>query len=371
MKFQLDRETLLGRLQTVAGAVERREKLPILGNVKVVLEGGVLSLSATDMELELIAAANVPDGEDGETTVPAVKWMDICRTLPENAAVEFTCDENRAQLRAGRSRFALNTLPAADYPPMEPVETQVDVSLPKQDLKQLMDRTQFAMANQDVRFYLNGLLFEFQDRKLRAVATDGHRLAQAEVELPEPVGEEIRQCILPRKGVQELLRLLQGSSEGDVGLKLGRTSLQAVMDGVTFTSRLLEGKFPDYNRVIPREDQCDRQVEADREQMRRTIQRAAVLSNEKHRTVRLSFTAETLHVVANNTDHEEAEDEVDVQFTGEALDIGFNSDYLIDALGALPSERVLVRMSDASSSCLLTPKEDDGSCRYVVMPMRL
>lgn len=371
MKFQLDRETLLGRLQTVAGAVERREKLPILGNVKVVLEGGVLSLSATDMEVELVAEAAVPDGEDGETTVPALKWMDICRTLPEDAAVEFTCDEKRAQLRAGRSRFALNTLPAADYPPMDSVETQVDVSLARQDLRQLIERTHFAMANQDVRYYLNGLLFEFQDRKLRAVATDGHRLAQAELELAETVGEEARQCILPRKGVLELLRLLQGASEGDVGLKLGGSSLQAAIDGVTFTSRLVEGKFPDYNRVIPREDQCDRQVEADREQMRRTLQRVAVLTNEKHRTMRLSFSAETLHVAANNTDQEEAEDEVDVQFTGEALDIGFNSDYLIDALGAIPSERVTMLMSDASSSCLLTPKEDDGSCRYVVMPMRL
>ena len=371
MKFELDRTTFLNGLLVVQGVVERRERLPILGNILIVLENDTISFSATDMEIELVARIEVSGGEAGEVTVPARKLLDICRTLPEESTVEFATGENRATVRAGRSRFTLNTLPAADFPTTEAIDGVVEVAVAQGDLKELMERTHFAMANQDVRYYLNGLLLEFRGERLRAVSTDGHRLAQAEVELQQTSSkEEVHQCIVPRKGVQELQRLIQTSDDA-VNIVIGKTSLRASIGAVTFTSRLIEGRFPDYNRVIPRIEQCDKEADVDRELVRRSLQRASILSNEKYRTVRLSFTPSNLHVSANNPDHEEAEDEVDIQYTGDAVEIGFNVGYLIDALGVLPSDRVAFHLSDPGSSCLITPKEDDGSCRYVVMPMRL
>lgn len=371
MNFTLDRTTLLNGLQIVQGVVERKERLPILGNLLVSLMGDALSLTATDMEIELIVKVSAQGGDNGHTTVPARKLLDICRMLPEDVSVSFTTEENRAQLRAGRSRFTLNTLPPDDFPNTETIEGEIEAAIAQRDMKELIERTQFAMANQDVRYYLNGLLLEFRGPRLRAVSTDGHRLALAEVDLQKSSSdEEVHQCILPRKGVQELHRLIQ-SADDQVDIVVGKSSLRAVVGDVTFTSRLIEGRFPDYNRVIPRSDQCDREAEVDREMVRRSLQRASVLSNEKYRTVRLSFSEDTLHVTANNPDHEEAEDEVDIGYQGDALDIGFNVGYLIDALGVLPTDKVSIHMSDAGSSCLLAPKEDDGSCRYVVMPMRL
>ncbi|MCY4454277.1 MAG: DNA polymerase III subunit beta [Immundisolibacterales bacterium] len=371
MKFQLDRSALLNCLQVVHGVVERRERLPILSNILVALGDETISMTATDMEIELVARTSAPGGVAGEVTVPARKLVDICRTLPEDAAVEFSAVESRANVRAGRSRFTLNTLPSSDFPTTDAIEGVVEVSVRQRDLKELFERTQFAMANQDVRYYLNGLLLEFRGNRLRAVSTDGHRLAQAEVELQgSSDGEEVHQCILPRKGVHELMRLIQNSDD-TAKVVVGKASLQMAFGDVTFTSRLIEGRFPDYNRVIPRPEQCDKEADVDRELARRSLQRASILSNEKYRTVRLSFTDGSLHVAANNPDHEEAEDEVDIQYTGDSVEIGFNVGYLIDALGVLPTETVTFHLSDPGSSCLLTPKDDDGSCRYVVMPMRL
>ena len=371
MKFQLDRTSLLSCLQVVHGVVERRERLPILSNVLVVLKEDTISMTATDMEIELVARVAAPGSASGEVTVPARKLVDICRTLPDDSTVEFSVSDNRATLRAGRSRFILNTLPATDFPTTDTLEGVVEVKVAQGDLKELIERTQFAMANQDVRYYLNGLLLEFRGRHLRAVSTDGHRLAQAEVELQESTDEdEVHQCIVPRKGVQELSRLVQSGDE-TASIVVGKASLQASMGDVTFTSRLIEGRFPDYNRVIPRPEQCDKEAEVDRDLVRRSLQRASILSNEKYRTVRLAFSEGALQVTANNPDHEEAEDEVDIRYSGEAVEIGFNVSYLIDALGVLPTEVVSFHLSDPGSSCLLTPKDDDGSCRYVVMPMRL
>lgn len=370
MMFQLERNILLSRLQIVQGIVERREKLPILGNVLLVLKDGILSFTTTDMEVEVVARLALDGGTDGETTVPARKLLDITRSLPEDSTVEFSMEGSRASLRAGRSRFTLNSLPAADFPVSDPVEGEVVTSLAQKELRRLIELTHFAMAVQDVRYYLNGLMLEFRDRSLRAVSTDGHRLAQAEVELADSAGAELRQAIVPRKAVLELSRFLQ-AEESAVEIVVGRSSVVVKTDGVTFSSRLVDGRFPDYNRVIPRPEQCDKQAEADRESVRRSLQRASVLSSERFRTVRLSFGPDSLHVAANNPDQEEAEDEVDVTYAGEKLEIGFNVAYLMEALAAVPADTVLIRLSDAGSSCLITPKDDDGSCRYVVMPMRL
>ena len=251
MKFQLDRTALLGCLQVVHGVVERRERLPILSNILVVLEDDTISLTATDMEIELVAKVGAPGSEGGEITVPARKLVDICRTLPDDARVEFSTSENRATLRAGRSRFILNTLPATDFPTADAIESVVEASVTQRDLKELIERTQFAMANQDVRYYLNGLLLEFRAGRLRAVSTDGHRLAQAEVELLQTSdAEEVHQCILPRKGVLELSRLIQNSDD-HAAIVVGKASLRASMGDVTFTSRLIEGRFPTTTGSFP------------------------------------------------------------------------------------------------------------------------
>ena len=373
MNFKLDRTTLLNCLLTIQGVVERRERLPILGNVLIVLKDGSVSVTATDMEIELVCRARVLEGEDGEVTVPARKFVDICRSLPEDAVVFFEVGQNRSVVRAGRSRFTLNTLPVGEFPVADAIDEVVEVSILQRGLKELLDRTQFAMANQDVRYYLNGLLLEVRGKQLRAVSTDGHRLAQADVSVEESSSqEEVHQCIIPRKGVLELHRLIQQQHADEVvSLVIGRASARAVVGDVTFTSRLIEGRFPDYNRVVPRREQCDKEAEVDREAVRRSLQRASILSNEKYRTVRLSFSESTLHVTANNPEHEEAEDEVDIQYTGDEVEIGFNVGYLIDVLGALRSDQVSFHLSDPGNSCLVTPKGEDETCRYVVMPMRL
>lgn len=372
MKFTLSRDELLRPIQIVNGVVERRQALPILGNILLTLRDKTLSMTATDMEVELVARTQLPEGTDGEITVPARKFIDICRALPADTDVKFSVDDARAVIRCGRSRFTLSTLPAADYPASEVVGDVLNVSLAQGELKHIIDLTQFAMAHQDVRYYLNGMLFEIEEHRLRVVATDGHRLAMADMTLDKPVVSEDdtpRQLIVPRKGVLELTRLLDGS-ESPVELAIGPSSIRATIGDVTFLSKLVDGRFPDYSRVIPNHSEDDKHVVADREMVRQSLARASILSNEKYRAIRLNLRSHSLHVVANNPEQEEAEDEVEVDFEGEDLEIGFNVSYLMDALANIPGDTVSIYLTDASSSCLILP-EGREDCQYVVMPMRL
>ena len=367
MKIETKRELLLKPLQHVIGVVERRQTLPILSNVLLTARQEELILTATDMEVELSSRIELPIAEPGEGTLPGRKLFDILRALPEDADVSLSVEEEKATLRCGRSRFSLLTLPAAEFPSVGDQPFEGTLRLPQRVLKMLIERTHFAMAQQDVRYYLNGLMLEADGACLRAVATDGHRLALCEVEAETEPADFRQQVIAPRKGVQELLRLLS-ESDAVCTLHLGANHIQATVDGIRLTSKLIDGKFPDYQRVIPREG--DRIILADRNLLRAALNRAAILSNEKYRGVRLQAENWLLHLQAHNPEQEEAEEDVEVNYSGGPLEIGFNVTYLLDALNALPSELIKLSFTDSSSSCLIQEPEG-GTCKYVVMPMRL
>lgn len=366
MKFSVPREALLKPLQLVAGVVERRQTLPVLANVLIVLEGNQLSMTGTDLEVEIVARVELPEaGESGELTVPARKLVDICRSLPDDAVLQFSEENQRVILRSGRSRFTLSTLPATDFPNVEQGAGDLQFNCEQQDIKRLIDRTGFAMAQQDVRYYLNGMLWEVQEGQLRAVATDGHRLAMCTraVSVSTPI---VTQAILPRKGVVELARLLDG--QGSVEVVLGSNHIRVATEAYTFTSKLVDGKFPDYERVLPRGG--DKLVFGDRNELRQAFGRTAILSNEKYRGVRLLLTDGQLTIVANNPEQEEAEEQVAVDYSGDQLEIGFNVSYLQDVTSVLSSDNIKMTLSDSNSSALVE-EPDGGDSVYVVMPMRL
>lgn len=367
MKFAVARDILLKPLNLVAGVVERRQTLPILANVKLVLDGDNLSLTGTDLEVELIGRVSLAAaGQSGEVTVPARKLVDICKSLPEGAELELAAEESRVVIKSGRSRFTLSTLPANEFPSVEGSIGTHQFTVKQGQLRRLIDRTSFAMAQQDVRYYLNGMLLEVESGQLRVVATDGHRLAMCS--LPADLGvSEGAQVILPRKGVIELARLLQ-DEEGDISVVIGSNHLRATTEDFTFTSKLVDGKFPEYQRVLPRG--ANKTVTGSRLELRHAFGRAAILSNEKYRGVRLELSDGNLKIVANNPEQEEAQEQVPVDYQGDALEIGFNVSYLLDVLGVLSGEQIKISLSDPSSSALLEEAEE-GDSLYVVMPMRL
>lgn len=365
MKLSAAREALLKPLQAVIGVVERRQTMPILANVLLVTRDGSLSVTATDLEVELVASATVDTESAGEVTVPGRKLLDICRALPDGATINISLSGDKLSIRSGRSKFTLATLPAAEFPTVEDIGAGQSIEVSQVTLARLLEKTHFAMAQQDVRYYLNGLLIETGDSYLRAVATDGHRLALCQVaeegrKLPE------QQVIVPRKGVLELQRLLTG--EGDVSIELGANHIRLQLDGNRLTSKLIDGRFPEYDRVIPKD--TDNELLADREVFKGALQRTAILSNEKYRGIRLVIRDSGVVLQAHNPEQEEAEEELEVQYSGEDIEIGFNVNYLVDALNAITSDEVSISVVDGNSSCLLRePGNDD--CKYVVMPMRL
>lgn len=366
MRFSLQREALLKPLQQVVGVVERRQTLPVLSNLLVQVGAEGVSFTGTDLEVEMIARTGAEDLVEGEVTIPARKLFDICRALPDGVRVKVEQNGERVSVSAGRSRFTLATLPASEFPVIDNIDLVERVSLPEATLKDLMGRTAFAMAHQDVRYYLNGLLLDLREHALRCVATDGHRLALAETQLQGEVAAR-RQIIIPRKGVLELQGLFE-AGEGLVELEFGRNHLRLRRGGVTFTSKLIDGRFPDYEAVIP--IGADKDVRVNREDLRSALQRAAILSNEKYRGVKLEVTPNKLRIVAHNPEQEEAVEEVEARTGVAELSVGFNVNYLMDALGALSGEEILLSLRDAQSSCLLR-KVDSDDTRHVVMPLRL
>ena len=367
MHFTIQREALLKPLQLVAGVVERRQTLPVLSNVLLVVEGQQLSLTGTDLEVELVGRVDLEEpAEPGEITVPARKLMDICKSLPADALIDIRIDEQKLLVKAGRSRFSLSTLPANDFPTVEEGPGSLTFSLVQSKLRRLIERTSFAMAQQDVRYYLNGMLLEVQTGLLRAVATDGHRLAMCSMEAAVEQVER-HQVIVPRKGILELARLLT-EQDGNVSIVLGQHHIRATTGEFTFTSKLVDGKFPDYERVLPRGG--DKLVIADRQGLREAFSRTAILSNEKYRGIRLQLESGLLKIQANNPEQEEAEEEIVVDYNGSSLEIGFNVSYLLDVLGVMTTEQVRLILSDANSSALVQEAGNDDSA-YVVMPMRL
>ncbi|MFL6551285.1 MAG: DNA polymerase III subunit beta [Povalibacter sp.] len=365
MKFSAAREAILSPLQAVIGVVERRQTMPILANILLSGRSDELALTATDLEVELVAKAKVSLQQAGEITLPGRKLLDIIRALPEGAPVTVSVEGERATVRSGKSRFTLATLPASDFPVIEDIKALQSLNIAQAALKRLLDKTHFSMAQQDVRYYLNGMLLEIADKVLRTVATDGHRLAYCEAELSAAAGTT-QQVIVPRKGVLELQRLLAG--EGEVELAVGTNHVRAQIGDIRFTSKLIDGRFPEYSRVIPANP--PKQVRADRDVLRSALQRAAILSNEKYRGIRLAVKENALVLQSHNPEQEEAEEELEVAYTGEEVEIGFNVNYLLDALAAVEAGEIQLGLTDANNSCLLTSPTVE-SAKYVVMPMRL
>jgi len=367
MKLSIQRETLLRPLQIASSVVERRQTLPVLSNVLVNCRNNTLTLTGTDLEVEMIAKINLDDAvEDGETTLPARKILDICRALPEAASITLSTDGDKALIRSGRSRFTLSSLPASDFPNIEPLVTPFEFSISQKALKTLIEQTQFSMAQQDVRYYLNGLMLELTSDSLRAVATDGHRLAISETAVDIDIKEN-RQLIIPRKGVTELARLLE-DSDSPIRLQIGENHIKVDLPDISFTSKLIDGKFPDYQQVIPKSP--NKLVTCDRLALYQAFARASVLSNEKYRGMRIQLSENQLKATVHNPEQEEAEEELEVQYQGDDFEIGFNVSYFIDALAAIKGDRVQVHFTDANHSCLVNGTDDQAS-RYVIMPMRL
>ena len=364
MKFSAERESLLSALQSVIGVVERRQTMPILANLLLSAEQGKLSVTATDLEVELVASAEIKSNVDGRVTVPGRKLLDICRSLPEEATLTLSQDGDKMTVKAGKSRFVLATLPAADFPVIDELAQQQSLKVAQADLRRLLDKTHFSMAQQDVRYYLNGMLLETDGKMLRTVATDGHRLALCEMDLPSKSGSQ--QVIVPRKGVLELQRLL--GTEGDVQITIGSNHIRAQIGDVRFTSKLIDGRFPEYSRVIP--SAPPKSVLADREVLRSALQRTSILANEKYRGIRLALKKNQVTLQAHNPEHEEAEEQVEVTYKGDELEVGFNVGYLLDALAAVDGSEVEIGVTDGNSSCLVRAP-GTTSARYVVMPMRL
>ncbi|HZV62970.1 MAG TPA: DNA polymerase III subunit beta [Methylophilaceae bacterium] len=367
MNIKINRDTLLKPLSAVTGIVERRHTLPILSNLLVEATPDRIVLTATDLEMQISLAVETDVGGELSTTISAKKLLDICRSLPENAEMNLTPLDSRIQVKAGKSRFNLQTLPAADYPVMSRINgsAQAIIKISQGLLKNLFKQVEFAMAQQDIRYYLNGLLFEVNANRLNVVGTDGHRLSFTSTELAQ--NYEKQELILPRKTVLELIKLLNDSDE-EVTIEVAQGQVNFTFNDIRLISKVIDGKFPDYTRVIPSRHQLSFTV--DRLTILLSMQRASILSNEKYRGIRMVLNKDSLRLISTNSEQEEAEEELEISYAGEPLDIGFNVTYLIDVLNNVDSENVAFSFADANSSCLVTVP-DNTDYKYVVMPMRI
>lgn len=365
--FKSTQDKVLAALQSVSGIVERRHTLPILANVLLHKTGPSVQLTTSDLEIQIRTTAEL-GGDDGNfaTTLGARKLIDILRTMPADQTVSLENNAGKLILKGGKSRFTLQSLPAEDFPLVqESASFGPAFSVPQKTLKNLLGQVSFAMAVHDIRYYLNGILFVAEGKQLSLVATDGHRLAFASAQLDMDVPKQ--EVILPRKTVLELQRLLS-DKEGAIELQFASNQAKFSFDGMEFVSKLVEGKFPDYNRVIPRNH--SNIVMVGRAPLLASLQRTAIMTSEKFKGVRLNLEAGTLRVASSNAEQEEAVDELDIDYTGEAIEIGFNVTYLIDALQNMSQEMVRIELQDGNSSALVT-NPDDSAFKYVVMPMRI
>ena len=363
---QVPRDALLKPLQAVSGIVERRHTLPILANVLLEQKDGRLFITATDLEMQITAHSDLAGKQDQSVTVGARKLQDLLRALPDDSAITVETSSGKMTVRAARSRFNLQTLPAADYPRMGLAqEQQQTINLPQKQFRGLLKLAEFAMAQQDIRYYLNGMLLVVDKGSLQAVATDGHRLSYASISVPGDYSRH--EVILPRKTVLELGKLLE-DSDAMVAIDILANQVRFRFSNIELTSKVVDGKFPDYNRVIPTGH--SKRLELSRSELLQSLQRAAILSNEKFRGVRLVLGTDQLKIICTNSEQEEAEEELEVGYKGEALDIGFNITYLLDVLQNLATDQVVLSLGDANSSALIT-MNDRGDYKYVVMPMRI
>lgn len=368
MKLTIQRAALLKPLQIIGGVVERRQTLPILANVLMTVKDQRVSLTATDLEIELIGSAALEEGsEAGSITVAARKLLDICRALPEEAEVRLALEGEHVVLRSGKSRFLLTTLPANSFPSIGDVAFTTEFAMSQAKLKKMIGKIYFAMGQQDVRHYLNGALFDVNQGVMKCVATDGHRLAFSSIS-DIPSNSAHAKVILPRKSVLELMRLLDANSEEAVTVSIGENHLRVQSSEFMFTSKLINAQYPDYDKLIPRA--ILNTAVASRESLKHALTRASILSNEKFRGVRLQLDRDMLRIVANNPEQEEAEETIQMEYQGNGMEIGFNVSYLLDVVSTIASENIKWSFSDPSGGVLIESSEKDDSL-YVVMPMRL
>ena len=364
--MKINREVLLKPLSNVTGIVERRHTLPILSNLLLEAKNNTIQLTTTDLEMQISLTIQADLQEELSTTISAKKFLDICRSLPDAIDIDLMSKDSRMTVKAGKSRFNLQTLPAADYPVMTKVSGEsIQIQLPQLELKRLLKQVEFAMAQQDIRYYLNGLLLEVDGDKLNLVGTDGHRLSFTSTTLSK--SHEKNDVILPRKTVIELIKLLEDSDE-EVAIEIAAGQVNFAFGDMRLISKVIDGKFPDYHRVIP--SSHGNTFTANRVEILTAMQRASILSNEKYRGIRMVLSENNIKLISTNTEQEEAEEELEINYTQDSLDIGFNVTYLIDVLNNTQQENINFSFADANSSCLITVPEDNDY-KYVVMPMRI
>jgi DNA polymerase III subunit beta len=366
MQIQINREVLLKPLTSVTGIVERRHTLPILSNLLLEAKNNQIQLTATDLEMQISMTIESEFKGELSTTLSAKKFLDICRALPESANIDMVSQDSRLTVKAGKSRFNIQTLPAADYPVMTKASDQTTVIKISQIVfKKLLKQVEFAMAQQDIRYYLNGLLLEVIENNLNIIGTDGHRLSFTSAKLNQSYDKT--DVIVPRKTVIELIKLLNDSDE-EVTIEIGAGQVNFTFNEIRLISKIIDGKFPDYNRVIPTGHQNSFTV--NRMSVLTAMLRASILSNEKYRGIRMVLTNNNLKLISTNTEQEEAEEELEIDYVKDPLDIGFNVTYLIDVLNNVNDENIQFSFADANSSCLITVP-NDTEYKYVVMPMRI
>lgn len=364
--MKINREVLLKPLSNVTGIVERRHTLPILSNLLLEAKDNSIQLTTTDLEMQISLTIKAALQETLSTTISAKKFLDICRSLPEGIDIDLMSKDSRMTVKAGKSRFNLQTLPAADYPVMTKTNGDaIQIQLPQIQLKRLLKQVEFAMAQQDIRYYLNGLLLEVNENKLNLVGTDGHRLSFTSATLNKTY--EKADVILPRKTVIELIKLLEDNDE-EVMIEIATGQVNFAFGDMRLISKVIDGKFPDYHRVIPTAH--TNTFTANRQVILTAMQRASILSNEKYRGIRMVLSEDNIKLISTNTEQEEAEEELEISYKQDSLDIGFNVTYLIDVLNNTQQENINFSFADANSSCLITIPEDNDY-KYVVMPMRI
>ena len=366
MNIKINREVLIKPLSSVVGIVEKRQALPILSNLLLVGNANKLTFTATDLEMQTSLNIETKIETDFEITISARKLFDITRALPENSELDFQINESRVNVKAGKSKFNLQTLPSKDYPLLKKNDSEsVSVKLSQNKLKGLLKQVDFAMAQQDIRYYLNGLLFEIQGQKLNIVGTDGHRLSFTSTKLDDSY--EKKEVIIPRKTIMELIKLLNDSDE-IVELEILNQQVTFKFGDIFIITKVIDGKFPDYNRVIP--VGYENGFLIDRQMLLNAMQRASILSNEKYRGIRLVLSENNMQLITTNSEQEEAQEDIEISYNKEAIDIGFNVTYLIDVLNNIQFDQLSFTFKDSNSSCLVTiPNNDDY--KYVVMPMRI
>jgi len=369
MKLSVSKENLLSPLQQVVGVIERRQTMAILSNVLLRTVDDRLLMTGTDLEIQMIASAPAEISAPGEITVPARKLLDICRSLPDGAVLRFECLQDKISLQAGKSRFTLATLPAENYPAFDAASGfDIAIDIQAAMLRRALDKTVFAMAQQDVRYYLNGLMLELSDGVLRAVASDGHRLSLCEQPFVGADATEFRQIILPRKGVLELQRLLSNEhNEVPLTFELSSNNLRITLGHVVFFAKLIDGRFPDYRRVLPKEIKW--LLKIDRQEIKAALTRVSILSNDKFRGIHLGLSQDQLSLVAQNPDHEEAQEEIQVEYSGKPFSVGFNVSYLLDAINNVDSAEVLFLFPEDAHSCVIQDAVTHDF-KSIVMPIR-